>query len=53
MGDGVFSTRACGQVMFSVMSVCLSVCPSVQAITFEPLSHRNFIFDMQIHLYHI
>ena len=25
--------------MFSIMSVCLSMCLSVQAITFEPLHH--------------
>ena len=37
----IVTTRARGQVMFSVMSVCLSVClsvcPSVQTITFELL----------------
>ena len=37
----VFTTRVCGKVMFSVMSVCLCVCVSVflsgQARTFEPL----------------
>ena len=35
----IFTTHLCGKVMFSVMSVCVcvSVCPSVQNITFEPL----------------
>ena len=38
----LITTRVCGKVMFSVMSVCLCVCLSVflsvQAITFEPLN---------------
>ena len=37
----IFTIHVCGQVMFSVVSVCLSACLSVyisvQAITFEPL----------------
>ena len=37
----------------SVKSLCLSVCLSVQDITFELLKPANIIFSIHIHLYNI